>query len=183
MNKIFAVAIIALFSLSALANITLERRVDGALGENTHAEMVVEIIKKNPSLAKAYTDQMKSAFDFLDPERRDAAAHIDGLGTYSLSKWTPTSAGRIGWSPEGFCNNETEDTVQASGRFIVGFDTSYKREQTYGFWAIFDYGSETCENFADETVGTLRDRTKLTFVRWVKAEEVYNILYPEPQGD
>lgn len=136
---------------------------------------VVSLVKGDVQLAQNYSFQMDKAFDFLDPEdpRRQAAADIDNLGDWSLNLWTPTHSFRYGQGDQSVCADETEIASTDFGTLLVGFDTSYKREETYGFWASINYFYIWCEK-SDGTVGN--SKVEVTFKKWISQETVSQIL-------
>jgi hypothetical protein len=170
MKKMFI--LITLFSLSSLS-----------FGENAELKKAIaDHVKMDAGLTKDYTDKMNEAFDFLDPEdpRRINAVDIANLGDWSLSLWVPSRSFRYGQGDYTFCDDPKETASYDMGTVLAGFDTSYKREQTYGFWGVFSYKTDTCDVCVDETCSetkVTRSRTDIKFTKWVNAEQVDILLY------
>lgn len=170
MNKI--ITLITLFALS-----TLSFGSDAEL-----KKAIADHVKNDVALAKEYSLKMDKAFDFLDPDdsRRISAADITNLGDWSLSLWTPSRSFRYGQGDYTFCDDPKETASYDTGTVMAGFDTSYKREEIYGFWAIFSYQIDTCEVCTDDTCSetkVTRTRTDVKFKKWVTQEQVDVLLY------
>lgn len=158
-------------------SITFEVAPDAKM-EDAVKEAVVKLVKQEATLSQKYSENMDKAFDFLDPEdpRRIDAADVANLGEYSLSSWIPSHSFRFGQGDYTFCDMDKEMASFDMGTVLVGFDTSYKREETYGFWAVYSYAYDWCESDSDEPT-TTKARIRLEHKRWVSAEAVSQLLY------
>lgn len=143
--------------------------------DETLKEEIVKAVKATPEMAKYYSEAMDEAFNFLDPDdpRRMSVSDIENLGAYSLSLWKPSSSFRIGQGDFSLCTDDEDLASYDLGTVLVGFDTSYKREQVYGFWAVFQYEYNWCEK-EDGTV--TKTRINLTFTKWLSSLDVTSIL-------
>ena len=137
------------------------------------AKMIVELVKSS-SLRAQYEKQMHEAFDFLDEEWRTDLASADNLEVFKLSQWSPSSSFRLGQGDYDFCNIDTEVAGYHHKTQLVGFDTSYKRETTYGFWGNFSVNVDWCQ---DENDQETKSRITIEFNKWIDADTVYNILF------
>lgn len=137
-------------------------------------EKIVKLVKSQPKLASYYSQAMDEAFNFLDNQdpRRINARDIKNLATYSLSVWTPSHSFRYGQGDYSLCQGPNEVASFDFGTIMVGFDTSYKREETYGFWAVLNYEYNWCEIEGSTTKG----RISLRFTKWLSEREVAGIL-------
>ena len=183
--RIKAAATLFLLTLTSVwgQTITLEVSPEKKI-EDAVKEAVVKLVNSDSALAQKYTESMDLAFDFLDPEdpRRISAADISNLGDYSLNTWIPSHSFRYGQGDYEFCNGEEEIASYDMGTVIVGFDTSYKREETYGFWAVYSYSYDWCEadsfDSADpESETGTKARIRLEHMKWVSSEAVSQLLY------
>lgn len=164
------------FSTSVMGQ-SLTMEVDPAMKfEDALKGAVVKLVKDNPSLATSYVEMMDKAFDFLDPEdpRRINASDIANLGDYSLSQWIPSHSFRYGQGDYSYCDIDSELASFDMGTALVGFDTSYKREETYGFWAVYSYTYDSCE---DDQGVINKARLRLEHVKWMDSEAVSQLLY------
>jgi len=137
-------------------------------------EEIVKLVKSQTQLANYYSQAMDEAFDFLDNEdpRRIDAREVENLSTYSLSVWTPSHSFRYGQGDYSLCQQPEEVASFDFGTIMVGFDTSYKREETYGFWAVLSYEYNWCEIEGSTTKGKIN----LRFTKWLSASEVTGVL-------
>lgn len=136
---------------------------------------VIELVKSDAGLSAEYQKKMDEAFDFLDPEdpRRINASDLDNLQTWSVSPWTPSHSFRYGQGDYNFCTNPDEVASYDMGTVIVGFDTSYKREETYGFWAVYYYEYNWC----DVNDQTTKAKMTITHKKWVPRDQVDLFVY------
>lgn len=138
-------------------------------------QSILKNVKETPALAAEYSKKMDQAFDFLDPDdpRRMDASDINNLQDYSLSLWVPSHSFRMGQGDYELCSDSEELASSDYGTVVVGFDTSYKREEVYGFWAVYSYSYLYCEK--DDQI--TKSKTILEFKRWLSQEQVELILY------
>lgn len=177
--KAQGLAALMLLSLNSIfaQSVTIEVAPDKKL-EDALKEAVVTLVKQDPQLGQEYSKSMDKAFSFLDPEddRRIDAANVANLSEYSLSQWIPSHSFRFGQGDYSFCDMDSEMASYDMGTVLTGFDTSYKREETYGFWAIYSYAYDFCETDSDEPVVT-KARIRVEHKKWVSEEAVSQLLY------
>jgi len=174
-----ALIIFALMGINTFANSqpTIELTFQGKLElDDTLKKSIVKLIKGNTDLSSSYSTSMDQAFDFLDPQdpRRMGASDIANLEEYSVSTWKPISSFRIGQGDSTLCDSEDQIASYEHGSILIGFDTSYKREQTYGFWASAFYTYDYCES--EDFSEMKKSRLRLTFNRWISSTEVDLLL-------
>jgi hypothetical protein len=172
--KTLIVVLSQLISLSVFANqqIMIEKVFAGSVNTNEEAAKLIVELVKTTSLKSDYEKLMNEAFDFLDDEWRAELSSVDALDTYSLSQWTPSTYGRVGQGDFEFCNMDSELASYEYSTQVVGFDTSYKRETTYGFWGSFAVNLDWCEGDAGET----KSRVRVIFNKWIDAATVGALL-------
>ena len=177
--RLSAVVTLVLLSISSTfaQSITLEVAPDSDIKDSIKAA-VVKLVKGEATLAQEYSKSMDQAFSFLDPEdpRRINASDIANFDEYALSTWIPSHSFRFGQGDYTYCDMETETASFDMGTVLVGFDTSYKREETYGFWAIYSYYYDWCESDSEEPVAT-KARIRLEHNKWLSEEVVSELLY------
>lgn len=142
-----------------------------------HKQNIVSLIKKEESLTKKYKEQMDLAYDYLDPEDpiRLSASDMENLGDWSLSLWTPSGSFRIGGGDHSLCQDPNKYASFDAGTMLVGFDTSYKRESVYGFWALVSYTYNYCHD-DNEPNQIGRGQLEITHRKWVPVEKVDDLL-------
>ncbi len=135
---------------------------------------LVQLIKSDGALTQKYQEQMDKAFDFLDPEdpRRISASDMENLGDWSLSLWKPSMSFRFGQG-NITCANDEEIASYEMGTMLAGFDTSYKREATYGFWSSVSYTYHLCE---DDNGKVSKSLLHINHKKWIQQELVEDIL-------
>lgn len=165
-----------LLTLNAFAEqeLEIEKVFKGEFDTNEEAaKLIVELIKKT-ELKKDYERQMNEAFDFLDDEWRTDLASVNNLDVFKLSQWTPTSYFRMGQGDYEFCDIDKEVAAYHYQTQLVGFDTSYKRENTFGFWGNFSVNLDWCEGELEENT---RSRLRVKFNKWIDAATVESLLF------
>lgn len=163
----------SLFAQSLTTDVAPEVKIEDAL-----KQAVVVLINGEATLAQKYKESMDEAFSFLDPEdpRRINASELSNLGEYSLSTWIPSHSFRFGQGDYSYCDMNTELASFDMGTVVVGFDTSYKREETYGFWAVYSYSYDWCETDEQEPKVT-KARVRLEHKKWLSEQTVSELLY------
>jgi hypothetical protein len=171
-HTILAVAII-LFS-SAFAQQTSVTIQGKTSLKEALKKAVVKMVKSESALKSYYVTAMDDAFSFLDPEDpvRQSAHDIENLGDYSLSTWHPRGGFRYGQGDYDLCSTPREVASVEFGTSLVGFDTSYKREQTYGFWSVVRYFYNFCEKDGEIT----RARIDVEHLKWLDSKAVDGLL-------
>lgn len=132
---------------------------------------IIEMVKNTRALSKFYNDQIEMIFEDIHPSQRPS---LVTLSHYDLSLWSVASTFRLGQGDYQFCDKNTETASYAHARVIVGFNTSYKREEVYGLWAVMDLDWDYCENDAEEVT---KERLTARFVKWIDNATVDSLLY------
>ena len=167
---------LCLFAQSALAEqeikiekvFTTEVKTDEEV-----AKLVVELVKTT-ALRTQYEKHMEEAYDFIDAEWRADITSADSLETLALSQWTPSSSFRIGQGDYEFCDMEKEYASYNYQTKLIGFETSYKRETTYGFWGSFSVNVDWC---TDDNEKETKSRIQVKFNKWIDATTVDALLF------
>lgn len=172
--KIFITALSLLISSATLSQSSTYNFGAQVDLENAVKNAVITLIKSDSGLTQKYQQHMDKAFDFLDPEdpRRIDASNMDNLQDWSLSLWKPSSSFRMGQG-NITCDSDAEFASYEMGTMLVGFDTSYKRESTYGFWASVGFTFNFCE---DEQGQITKSTLDITHRKWLGQEVVDDIL-------
>lgn len=173
--KTLTTLLISLICTGLLANqaISTERVFNNKTATNKLAAILIVDLVKTTSLKTDYEKFMLEAYDFLPPEFKIPNSKVENLEPSSLSQWTPNSYFSIGRGDYELCDINTEEASVKSETQLVGFDTSYKRGVTYGFWGNFTVDTDWCELNGTVT----KSRVRVTFNKWIKAAAVDALLY------
>ncbi|MCP4911809.1 MAG: hypothetical protein GY909_01725 [Oligoflexia bacterium] len=135
---------------------------------------VVTLIRINPELSKNYEEQMDLTLSHLEPDdyRRIEGANTAFLFEGMLSLWTP-SVKYVPYKGSLACNSEMEISSYKKGTMLVGFETRYLGETTYGFWSSVEFTYNFCESIQGNVE---QAEIQVTHKRWIKQELVEELL-------
>jgi hypothetical protein len=134
---------------------------------------IVELIKSEASLSSYYNQEMKEYYDFLDPSQIPTVSELTVDG---ISPWNVSSYFRFGQGDYELCDINTEEASYNYSTFIVGFNTSYKREETYGLWAVVSVNWDWCNDI--ETLDkTTKERLVVSFSKWIDSDQVSQLIF------
>jgi hypothetical protein len=170
-----------LFGSISMANgnmISVEKVYQGrkkGVQENAKVEKatIIDLIKSDAGLRSFYNKEMSETYDFLPANQIPKAFE---LSAGDISPWKVSSHFRFGQGDYQFCDMNLEEASYSQALYLVGFNTSYKREESYYLWALVEVNWDWCSNL-DDLNDTTKERLKVVFKKWVDTNQVSALLF------
>ena len=170
---IFFISALTINAQTASVNKNFSNRLVGVVGDEAiEKQALLDLFKNNRALSKGYNANMISYYDFLD---KSQVATINDLVKDDLFIMEVLSNFRIGQGDYTYCDINKEVASFSDKRVIVAFNTRYKRENAWGFWAVVDLSWNWCHD--DQTDDVFKAKLNASFVKWVKASEVSALVF------